>query len=457
MQMICLSVSHHNTPVELRECLSLPVETLEEGLDLFPVRIGPFEPISEMVILSTCNRLEIYAVIISPDVEAEGLERVFQPLLDYLHQVFEIPTGWVEPYFRRFSGIQAVRHLYLVAAGLDSIAIGESQILGQVSRSLDTALRIGSARHVLSSLFRAAIHTGKRVRTETDLGRSPISISTVAVQLAEETFGRLAERSVLVIGAGKMGGYTMEALQAGGVQQVTLVSRTYAHAAEMAEKFAAVPQPFDRLVETLQNADVVFTSSAAPLPIIHMQTIQKIMAQRPERPLALIDLAVPRNVETRIRELDNVHVFDMDDLQTFAKDAIISSGADNSRGGADNARDDISRAERIVEEEVSEYEKLLRIIPFLGELHKKVEIIRQREVEKTLRHLPTLSPEVTALVSAQIEVLSRSLVQKILHEPTMHLRSESNQETLNDYVDALAKLFDLSENETSIALQNGEK
>jgi glutamyl-tRNA reductase len=452
MQLICLSVSHHNTPVELRECLSLPVEDLEEGLGHFPIRVNPFETLSEMVILSTCNRLEIYAVVDFQDSDpartaaaagtagAENLETVFQPLLDYLRVVFEIPTRRVEPYFRRFNGAQAVRHLYLVAAGLDSIAIGESQILGQVSRSLDTALQIGSARHVLPSLFRAAIHTGKRVRTETVLSRRPVSISTVAVQMAEEKIGRLADRKVLVVGAGKMGGYTLEALQANGARLVTLASRTFAHAIDLAGRFGTTPIPFERLVDVLLDADVVFTSSAAPLPIIHLDMIQKVMTRRSERPLALIDLAVPRNVETRVRELANVRVFDMDDLQAFAKEAIISSHAD------------IARAESIVEEEVGEYEKLLRIIPFLGELHKKVESIRQREVEKTLRHLHNPDPE----VCAQIEVLSRSLVQKILHEPTMHLRSESNQETLNDYVDVLARLFDLSEKEAKL-LQNGEK
>ncbi len=441
MQLICLSVSHHNTPVELRECLSLPVEALEEAHARFPVRSGPYAPISEMVILSTCNRLEIYAMISfstadeeaagEESVDARAVEGLFHPLLGYLQQVFAIPTGRVEPYFRRFRGSQVARHLYQVAAGLDSVAIGETQILGQVSRSLDIALRTGSARHVLSSLFRAAIHTGKRVRTETEIGRRPISISTIAVQLAETTLGTLSGRNVLVVGAGKMGGYALEALQTRGAHQIVLTSRTFAHAAGLADQYRAAPLPFERLSDALVEADVVFTSAAAPLPIIRREMISNVMAQRHERPLALIDLAVPRNVETISRALPGVRVFDMDDLQAFAKDAIQSSHAD------------IARAEHMVEEEVSEYEKLLRIIPFIGELHKKVEAIRQREVEKALRHLHEPSPE----VSAQIELLSRSLVQKILHEPTMHLRTEGDQETLNDYVDALAKLFDLSEGE----------
>jgi glutamyl-tRNA reductase len=197
----------------------------------------------------------------------------------------------------------------------------------------------------------------------------------------------------------------------------------------MAGQYGVSPLPFEQLSGALAEADVVFTSAAAPIPIIRREIISQVMAKRPERPLALIDLAVPRNVETKARDLPGVHVYDMDDLQTFAKDAIQGS------------HEDIARAERMVEEEVAEYEKLLRIIPFLGELHKKIETIRQREVEKTLRRLPNLDAE----VSAQIELLSRSLVQKVLHEPTMRLRTGSDQESLNDYVDALAKLFDLSE------------
>ncbi len=441
MQLLCLSVSHHNTPVELRECLSLPAETLERALAQSPLRTGPFEPILEMVVLSTCNRLEVYAVLSSPD---ESGNAIFEPLLAYIDQVFSIPTHWVDPYFRRFTGIQAVRHLYQVAAGLDSIAIGETQILGQVSRSLDSALRIGSARHVLSSLFRAAIHTGKRVRTETEIGRRPISISTIAVQLAEETLGTLSNRSILVVGAGKMGGYTMEALHSRGARQVVLTSRTFDHAAALASQYGGRALPFDHLPGALSAADVVFSSAAAPLPIICRDMVAEAMAKRSAQPLALVDLAVPRNIETRAAELPGVRVFDMDDLQSFAKDAIVSS------------HEDIARAEHIVEEEVGEYEKLLRVIPFIGELHKKVEVIRQKEVEKTLRHLRIADSETAAEIAAQIDVLSRSLVQKILHEPTMHLRSESDQETLNDYVDALARLFDLSESEANRSHQNGD-
>jgi len=434
MDLICLSVSHHNTPVELRECLALTEEQIVETVSRQPIRAGLFESIFEMAVLSTCNRLEIYAVILpakdaQPEMDTKSPE-VDQTLLAYLGENFKIPTRRIRPYLRRYPGIQAVRHLYQVTAGLDSIAIGETQILGQVSRALDLALRIGAARHVLSSLFRSAIHAGKRVRTETEIGRHPTSLSALGVQLANEKLGGLAGLKVLVIGAGKMGTCTLEALLAQGALQVCLTNRTDQRAREMVERYGGAALAYARLFEGLAGSDIVFTATAAPQPVLHRALIAEVMARRPGRPLTLIDLAVPRNVETDVTDIPEVRVFDMDDLQSFAKDA------------ASRSHPEIAQADAIVAEEVAAYEKLLHIIPFIGELHKKVEEIRQREVEKTLRQLRHADPQ----ISEQIEQLSRSLVRKILHEPTMHLRSETDQETLNDYVDTLARLYDLDNN-----------
>lgn len=429
MHLICLSVSHHNTPVEMRECLSMPSDRIESALAKCPIRVGEFEPILEMAFLSTCNRLEIYALIASTnELEAEP-NPVFQPVLAYLRNAFEIPTHPIEPYFRTYTGNSTVAHLFQVAAGLDSIAIGETQILGQVSQALDIALQCGSARHVLASLFRAAIHAGKRVRNETEIGRRPINISTIAVQLAETTLGTLTDKQVLVIGAGKMGGYAITSLKEHGARQITLANRTDQRATEMAAKYGGVALPFENMPDGLKEADVVFTSTAALQPILQRDLIGKVMSRRPHRPLTLIDLAVPRNVETMVRGIANVRLFDMDDLQRYV-------------GISDNgSHQNITYAKSIVAEEVADYEKLLRVIPFIGELHKKVEQIRQTEVARAVKHLVRPGPEVLE----QMDLLSRALVRKILHEPTMHLRNERNQETLNDYVDALSQLFDLSE------------
>ncbi|MBA4399916.1 MAG: glutamyl-tRNA reductase [Anaerolinea sp.] len=260
MHLICLSVSHHNTPVEMRECLSITSDMIESALSECPIRAGEFEPILEMAFLSTCNRLEIYALVASTNELEADTNSVFQPVLTYLRNAFEIPTQPIEPYIRFFTGNSTVAHLFQVAAGLDSIAIGETQILGQVSQALDTALQCGSARHVLASLFRAAIHAGKRVRNETEIGRRPINISTIAVQLAETTLGTLTDKQVLVIGAGKMGGYAITSLKEHGAQQITLANRTYQRATEMAAKYGGVALPFENMPDGLKEADVVFTS-----------------------------------------------------------------------------------------------------------------------------------------------------------------------------------------------------
>lgn len=427
MRLICLSVSHHNTPVELRECLSLTSDMIESALSKFPIRVSGFESILEMVFLSTCNRLEIYALMSLTHELEEDSNSIFQPILTYLREALEITTHPIEPYLRFYSGNSTVKHLFQVAAGLDSIAIGETQILGQVSQALELALQSGSARHVLALLFRSAIHAGKRVQNDTEIGRRPISISSIAVHLAEATLSTLTNKQILVIGAGKMGGYAIASLREHGIQKITLVNRTYQRATELVAKYGGEALLFENMPYGLKDADVVFTSTAATQPILHRELIGEVMSYRPHRPLLLVDLAVPRNVETRVREIANVRLFDMDDLQRF----VTTSGV--------GSHQNIALAKSIVDEEVADYEKLLRVIPFIGELHKKVEHIRHVEVARTLKHLSNPDPEVLE----QIDLLSRALVRKILHEPTMHLRTETNQETLNDYVGSLARLFDL--------------
>lgn len=443
MQLLCLSISHHNAPVELRESLSLCSEVIDGAFSKTPIRTGSFETISEMAILSTCNRLEVYALAMLPEGADERSQLALQPVLAYLQEAFEIPVSQVEPFFHPYLGIQAANHLFQVAAGLDSIAIGESQILGQVSRALDTALRLGSARHVLSSLFRSAIHAGKRVQNETEIGRHPTNISSIAVHLAEAELGTLSGQKILVIGAGKMGGYAIAALMERGASQITLTNRTYQHSFDIVNQSGGKVEvlPFERLAEGLVDADLVFTSTAAPLPIICQDLVTEVMSHRSQRPLILFDLSVPRNVESKVNEIPNVRLLDMDDIQSFVKHADLSS------------HPNIASAKLILEEEVAGYEKLLRVIPFIGELHKKVEKIRQQEVDRALKNLHNPEPQ----VSEQIELLSLALVRKILHEPTMHLRTESNHETLNDYVDTLAKLFDLSESVVTLPYQEGER
>lgn len=433
MQITCLSISYHTTPVELRECFSLSTEAIETILaDVPPLAShgGTFEALSELVVLSTCNRLEMYATVSLPAWMEENPESIFKPLVDYMRQALKISSPF-EPYLRRYRGIRAAAHLFKVTAGLDSIAIGETQILGQVSRALETAMRLGSARHVLPSLFQTAVRIGKRVHTETFIDRRPNSISSVAVQLAEKQVGDLAAQKILVVGAGKIGGYTVESLREHGARCIFLANRTYQNAAEMVRRSGGTALPFSQLSRGLFESDLVFTATSAQQPVLHASQLEEVMAIRPERPLTLIDLAVPRNIEPRARDVPGVRLFDMDAIQAFVRQSAPGSSRE------------IARAEAILAEETAEYERLLRILPFIGELHKKAEALRQREVERALGHLHNPSAEVVD----QIEMLSKSLTRKILHEPTMHLRTEANRDTLRDYVNILSALFDLNHEE----------
>ncbi len=432
MQIVCLSISYHNTPVELRECFSLTDEAIETVLSQHPPRAGESQAISELLILSTCNRLELYACVDLP-VEAEGADHVYQPLLAYMRGNLPV-SGSFESYLNRYRGIQAASHLFQVTSGLDSIALGETQILGQVSRALETAMRTGSARHVLPSLFQTAVHIGKRVHSETEIGRRSTSVGSVGVELADQLLGGFAGRQVLVIGAGKIGGLALEALRAHGAHSITLANRTFQNALALAGEAGGLALPFEQLFDGLVAADVVFIATSALQPIIHHRLIEQVMARRPRRPLALIDLAVPRNIEPAAGALPNVCLVDMDGIQAFARQDGHASGQE------------IARAEAILAEETAAYARLLGILPFIGELHKKAEDLRKREVERTLQHLRSADPEVIH----QIELLSKSLVRKILHEPTMHLRTEANRDTLQDYVNILSALFDLNLDEPAI-------
>ena len=395
--------------------------------------------LKEIVVLSTCNRLEIYAAVVFPAEPESQPDAAFELLSTYLHSVFNIPYERVKPYLKHYAGLETVEHLFSVAAGLDSVAIGETQILGQVSHAFEFALRLGTARHILSSLFRAAIHAGKQVHTVTEIGRYPVSLSMLAVNLAEEQLGTLDGCNILVVGAGKMGGYALEALSARGLSQVFLTNRTQERAVDLAEQVGGSMLPYEQLFDALVAADIVFTSTAASQPILQKKQVAQVMRRRPQRMLTLIDLAVPRDVAVDVKKVANVRVYDMDDLQAFARKSPTSSPFE------------IARAEAILKREVTEYAKLLQVLPLIGELHKKVEDLRQREVEKTMRQLHDLDPA----VKEHIEFLSRSLVRKILHAPTMHLRLEADQENLSQYAEVISRLFDLHASEAEFSSPEG--
>jgi glutamyl-tRNA reductase len=427
MKILCLGLSHRTTPVELRERLSFSDATLRAVLARFGCGQGARpDHLSELVVLSTCNRLELYAC-----ASHSPADDPVHALLDFLAEVHGVRLAEFEHHLYRYIGVEAARHLCRVAAGLDSMILGEPQVLGQVTEAYERALGQHTVGRVLSALFRTAIRAGKRARTETAISRNPASASSVAIRLAEQVVGKLVDRQALVIGAGEMGELVLEALRVRGVRHIAIVNRTQQRATELANRWGGQAYGFEQMADSLVQADIVITSTGAPHTIIGPALLRDVMAQRPQRPLVFMDIAVPRDVDPAVKEIPGVHVFDIDDLHSRLDGSIAER------------QSEIPLVEAIVEQEVANFEAWLRgveVMPVIADLRQKAEAIRQSEIERTLRHLPDLDPQ----IREHIQHLSRSLVNKLLHEPTVHLRAEAGNGHAAEYAETVRQLFGLA-------------
>ncbi len=440
--ILCLGLSHHTAPLELREQLNYSPSVLKTALARFGCGYASRpKGITELVIVSTCNRLEVYACV-SNDAALNTSQPLFTPLLDFLAETRGIDISKFEPYLYHYHGLESALHLCRVASGLDSMIVGEPQILGQVAEDYEAAMSQGAAGPVLSALFRTAIRAGKRARTETAISRNPASISSVAVKLAEKVLGELANRHAVIVGAGEMAELAIESLRTRGVQHVTVVNRTRQRASELAERWGGQPLNFEQLAQALQAADIVITSTGAPHTIINSALVQEAMLHRAQRPLLLIDIAVPRNIDPAVSEIPGVHLFDIDQLH---------QRLESSLAGRQN---EIPNVEAIIEQEVAAFESWLRhvdILPLITDLRCKAEEIRRHELKRTLRYLPDLDPETLK----HIEHLSESLVNKLLHEPTRRLRVEAGNGHATQYAQVTRHLFGLEESSNQFAIMEG--
>jgi len=394
--IVCLGVNHRTAPVEVREQLACDLDQL--------LSVGA--PAGEMALLSTCNRLELYACSsASPTAvqdeltailsRATGVER--KELSSHLY----LRTGW-----------DAVRHLLRVSTGLDSLVLGEPQILGQVTGTFMQATEAGVLGHCLTQLFRAAIRAGKRARNETAISANPASISSVALALAQQHAGDLCQKRVLVIGAGEMGRLTLKSLRHRGAGCVEVVNRTFAKAENAAAAFGGVAFPLEKLAERLAQADVVIAATGAPQPILTQPLVTEAISRRPDRPLLLVDLAVPRDVDPAVADLSGVSLYDVDDLRGTLDDALSAREAE------------VPRVEAIIAEEVAGLQNAyqeMSVRPLIKELRGKAERIRQREMERTLRNLG----DIDDATLRHIQKLSQVLVNQLLHEPTLYLKEKA--------------------------------
>jgi glutamyl-tRNA reductase len=375
-----------------------------------------------MVLLSTCNRTELYAV--SPRLEAEDLEL-------FLSETRGISGDDFRPYLYHYCDEDAIRHLLRVASGLDSLVLGEPQILGQVTNALEMARGAGSSGPLLSRLFQSAIHAGKRARTETHIARNPASVSSLAASLAEKSVRNLAHAQIVILGAGEMAELAVEALRKRGAVKVLVLNRTLERAEALAKRWQAEASTFERMGEALCAADVLISSTGAPHTIIDPGMVSRSMAERPSRPLVMIDIAVPRDIDSNCNQIANVKVYDMDSLHARLEHSLSEREAQ------------VPKVEAILKEEQARfmaYFSSLDMLPLIAEVRQQAEGIRQAELNKTLRRMPDLSE----FERERIEALTLALVKKLLDTPTNRLRSEANTPNAPEYAQVARTLFGLS-------------
>jgi glutamyl-tRNA reductase len=425
--LLVLGVSHKTAPVALRERLALP-----EGRAAAVLRELVDDPsVHEAVAISTCNRAELHLVAADP-VEAESVA------LAALARQASIPPTELLGRIYSMRGDEAVRHLFSVAAGLDSMIVGEAEVQGQVKRAYELALVEGVSGPVANRLFRDALSAGKRVRTETAVGRSHVSVSSVAVDLARTTLGELESRRVLVIGAGENGELTARALSERGVTTVFVANRRYDRAIGLAQRYGGAAVRFDDLPRELLAADIVVSSTGSPHQIVGRDELALVAAERGDRPLLMIDIAVPRDIEPTVRDLPGITLYDMDDLQREVSRNLSGREAE------------ATRARAIVDEEAGRFGRWLaglEVIPTIAALRERGEQVVRHALAENERRWESLS----AHDRARVEVMARSIVSRLLHEPTLRLKdaSDADVEAQYVYVNALRELFGLEPGEAT--------
>jgi glutamyl-tRNA reductase len=432
MHLSVVGLSHKTAPVEYRERLAVGPEKLEEAL----TAILEMPEVLEAVILSTCNRTEFY--VCTTD-EEEGRAAMGAFLADF----FGVDPEGLASHLYWHEGTEMVRHLYRVVSSLDSMILGEAQILGQVKEAFAGAFDFGATSTAFNKLFRSSIEVGKRVRTETDIGASAVSISFAAVELARKIFGSIEGRTVLIVGAGKMSELTAKNLVGCGVKSVLVTNRTYQKAEQLAEKFQGRAVPWEDFRERLKEADIVISSTAATHFVIDREMVSRAMHARRNRPIFMIDIAVPRDIDPAVGELYNIFLYDVDDLQSV----VQANLAEREREAA--------KCESMIEHEVGAFVDWLRsreVVPTIAALQSKADQVKRVELERAMAKLSDLSPRDRRVV----ETLASGIVAKILHEPMVRLRQSSRDSDSYQYLDSLRHLFALDREDDDEARAEGE-
>ncbi len=431
MHLFLLGVSHRTAPVELREKLDFASRGVGDAVEALSTRPSA----TESVVLSTCNRSEIY-------VASDDPVRARAELVSFLEDYHQLAPEAFLPHLFVKEDAAAVGHLFRVAAGLDSLVVGEPQVLGQVKDAYQTAQERRCAGPLLSKVFNWSFGVGKRVRSETAIGEGAVSVSFAAVALAKKIFDRLQGRRVLVVGAGEISTLTAQHLRAQGVGDIIITSRNPMHAQALASTVAGVAVPWDQMKASLASADIVITATGSQRPIITRQHLEATPGgRRRSSPLFIIDIAVPRDVATEVADIEQVFLYNVDDLQSVVDENLSRRAAE------------VSKAEHIVAEELARYTSWHRsrgAVPTVVALRQRFDAIRRAELERLEHKLAGLPPE----SKGRVDEITRLIVEKLLLEPTEQLKALPDEETQVAYTEAICRLFRLRADTTEAAPQD---
>ena len=427
MNFIVIGVNHQTAPVEVREQFAIPEGRLPEAIK----ELATYPGIEEGMIISTCNRVELLARTLNGTADMQGV----------MQKLYGFDPGPYRKHLYEHRERDAVRHVFRVASSLDSMVVGEPQILGQVKEAYATARAVGAVNSQLDALLTRAFAVAKRVRSETAIATSAVSVASVAVELAKKIFGNLQGKSVYLVGAGKMCELSARHLLAHGAKQIFVANRTYERAVALAKKFSGQAIPFEQLYDTVPNADIVISSTGAPHAIFNKEHGEKFLHRRKNRPMFFIDIAVPRDIDPGMDKLDGIFVYDIDDLQQ-----VVSSHVADRKTEAD-------RAEAIVQLEVEKFQSRLQtldVVPTIVSLQEHLETVRQAEIDRVRGRLGSLSPE----QELAVEALTRGIINKIMHTPITTLKTVARESTeVTTVIDLVRKLFGLRDAKKASATQ----
>ena len=419
MNILVVGLSHKTAPVEIREKVAFAPTAMERPLQ----ELVALPAVIEGLIVSTCNRVELYATSRDPDAAASQLRR-------YLATFHNLAPEQIEEHLYEYQGEEAIRHLFRVASSLDSMVIGEPQILGQIKTAYGYAAEFKTAGLILNRFLHKAFSVAKRVRTETSIASNAVSVSFAAVELARKIFDTLEGKTVLIIGAGEMCELAARHFVNNGVSQVLVTNRTFERAQKLADEFGGRALPFEGFADHLHQVDIVLTSTGAPTFILGARKVEEVIRLRKNKPMFFIDIAVPRDIDPKVNDIANVYLYDVDDLQ-----GVVAANLKERQKEA-------KKAEAIIDQEIGQFFRWLsslEVVPTIVALRTRLDEIRKGELEKTLGSLKGLDDR----QRRSVEALAGAIVNKILHQPTAVLKEAQNNGSADAYVDTVRALFNL--------------